>query len=270
MEAAQWERNRLFIGSEYEVASYGSGEIRHKNPQEDSESDNSILALNTIITHEIKTPVRAIDGYARIFLEDYGGKVDKEGCFLIENIRVICKDTITLIDRLLTYTRITDIEPVKETVNLRQMIRDVFEELNRGYTEKGRKTILNFDEDFPFVLCDSQLIRQVLLNLMSNALKFTRERETPVISVGFYNENGEDVFYIKDNGVGFDMEYSQNLFGMFQRMHTENEFEGNGIGLFIVKRLIQKMNGRVWITGEVGKGACAYFTLPHENILKRF
>jgi signal transduction histidine kinase len=236
--------------------------------EKQNDSSYDLQALNSTITHEIKAPVRAIDGYARIFLEDYSEKVDAEGISLISNIRVICKETIALIDKLLEFTRLSEIEPVKETVDLQQMVSDVFEELKRGYTEKGRNAVLQFQDEIPFVLCDGKLMRQVVTNLISNALKFTRERETAVITAGCSCSDGEDIFYIRDNGVGFDMEYSQNLFGMFQRMHSEDEFEGSGVGLSIVKRLIQKMGGRVWITGEVGKGACAFFTLPPENILK--
>lgn len=232
------------------------------------EKEAGLQALNFTISHEIKAPVRAIDGYARIFLEDYGGKIDENGLSLILNIRDICKETLALINKLLDYTRLSEIEPVKETVDLERMIRTVFEELAAGYMEKGREAELHFEEEIPFVLCDRTLMNQVVSNILSNALKFTREKSKAVITAGFHREKGEDSFYIRDNGVGFDMEYSENLFGMFQRMHSEDEFEGSGVGLSIVKRLIQKMGGRVWITGEVGRGACIFFTLPQENILK--
>lgn len=227
-----------------------------------------LQALNFTLSHEIKAPVRAIDGYARIFLEDYGGQIDPNGLSLILNIREICRDTLTLINQLLEYTRLSEIEPVKETVDLQQMIRTIFKKLVEGYTEKDQEAVLVFEEEIPFVLCDRTLMRQIVINILSNALKFTREESKAVITAGFHREKGEDVFYIRDNGVGFDMEYSENLFGMFQRMHSENEFEGSGVGLFIVKSLIQKMRGKVWIMGEVGKGASLFFTLPPENILR--
>ena len=227
-----------------------------------------LQALNFTLSHEIKAPVRAIDGYARIFLEDYGGQIDPNSLSLILNIREICRDTLTLINQLLEYTRLSEIEPVKETVDLQQMIRTVFKKLVEGYTEKDQEAVLIFGEEIPFVLCDRTLMRQIVINILSNALKFTREESKAVITAGFHREKGEDVFYIRDNGVGFDMEYSENLFGMFQRMHSENEFEGSGVGLFIVKSLIQKMGGKVWIIGEVGKGASLFFTLPPENILR--
>ncbi|MDF1493417.1 sensor histidine kinase [Caproiciproducens sp. CPB-2] len=242
----------------------GIQEQEQKSPRDDG---HDLQMLSSTISHEIKAPVRAIDGYARIFLEDYRDKIDEDGLLLISNIRTICGETLAMIDRLLEYTRLSGVEPVKETVNLQQMIQDVCDELAAGYKSK-KATVLKFQEEIPFVLCDGTLMHQVVVNLVSNALKFTREEQTAVITAGFHPENGEDVFYIRDNGVGFDMEYSQNLFGMFQRMHSDDEFEGSGVGLSIVKKLIQAMGGRVWITGEVGKGACVYFTLPPGNILK--
>lgn len=249
---------------EQEAFFAGRQEQEKKAPRDDS---HDLQVLSSTISHEIKAPVRAIDGYARIFIEDYQDKIDEDGLLLISNIRGICRETLAMIDKLLDYTRLSGVEPVKETVNLQQMIQDVCNELATGYKSKGN-TVMKFQEEIPFVLCDGTLMHQVVVNLISNALKFTREEQTVVITAGFRKENGEDVFYIRDNGVGFDMEYSQNLFGMFQRMHSEDEFEGSGVGLSIVKKLIQAMGGRVWITGEVGKGACVNFTLPPGNILK--
>ncbi|MHB8063415.1 MAG: sensor histidine kinase [Ruminiclostridium sp.] len=146
------------------------------------------------------------------------------------------------------------------------MIKSVFDELVIGYSE-NQKITLQIDEDIPFILADSILIRQVITNIISNSFKFTRNKDIGLITVGYSFENNENVFYIKDNGVGFDMKFSENLFGMFQRMHSIDDFEGSGVGLAIVKLIVQKFGGRVWITGEVGKGACVYFTISQENIL---
>lgn len=245
-----------------------AGQQKRETEKEDLNRDiRDLQLLSSTISHEIKAPVRAIDGYARIFMEDYCDKTDEEGLSLISNIRGICKETLSMIDKLLEYARLSGVEPVKETVNLQKMIRDVFTQLATGYKSKNRP-VLKFQEEIPFVLCDGTFLRQVMMNIISNALKFSADGKETVITAGFHQENGEDVFYIRDNGVGFDMEYSQSLFGMFQRMHTSDEFEGSGLGLSIVKKLIQAMGGRVWITGEVGKGACVYFTLPPANILK--
>lgn len=230
-------------------------------------TNHELEALNITISHEIKAPVRAIDGYARIFIEDYGSGVDEDGLVLLQNIRNICKDTLILINSLLDYTKFADAEPISETIDLKAMLWDVFHNLSISYSEK-QKIQIKIDEHIPYILADSLLIRQVLVNLLSNALKFTKNKEISIITVGYYLSQNEHVFFVKDNGVGFDMEFSSNLFGMFQRMHTIDDYEGSGVGLAIVRKIIQKFGGRVWITGEVGKGACVYFTIAPEHILK--
>ena len=231
-------------------------------------SNNELQALNATISHEIKAPVRAIDGYARIFLEDYGNSISSESTDLILNIRTICSDTLTLINKLLDYTRFAEAEPIQEAIDLSLMIRDVFNELTISYSDT--QTIkLKMDKHIPFILADRILIKQVIINIISNSLKFTsNNKDVTVISIGYLFENNENIFYIKDNGVGFDMKFSENLFGMFQRMHSIDDFEGSGVGLAIVKKIIQKFGGKVWITGAVGKGACVYFTIAPEYILK--
>lgn len=186
---------------------------------------------------------------------------------MIKNIRAICKDTLSLVNKLLDYTQFVSNEPIKEMINLNGLIKDVFDELVFEYA-KTHKIILEFDSNIPLILSDSLLIRQVVTNIISNSLKFTRDKEVGVITAGYILQNGEDIFYIKDNGVGFDMQFSENLFEMFQRMHSVDDFEGSGVGLAIVKKIIQKLEGRVWITGEVDKGACVYFILNRENVLR--
>ena len=231
------------------------------------DTNDELREFNYTISHEIKAPVRAIDGYARIFIEDYSKQVDKDGILLIEGIRHICSDTLLLINKLLEYIKFAEVEPTKEVINLKEVVQSIFEELLFGYTEKN-KIELKFENELPIILGDNILIKQVITNLISNSLKFTANKELAIITVGYSYKNNENVFYIKDNGVGFDMKFSESLFGMFQRMHSENDFEGSGVGLAIVKKIIQKFNGRAWITGEVGKGACTYFTIGEENILK--
>ncbi len=228
---------------------------------------NDLRIFNSSISHEIKAPIRAIDGYARIFLEDYGAGMDENGVELIENIRTICRDTLTLVNKLLDYTKYAEMEPIKEPVDLKDLIQSVFHELVGSYSQSN-SIKLQFEGSIPFILSDRFLIKQVITNIISNSLKFTRGKEVGIITAGYQYENNVPVFYIKDNGVGFDMKFSENLFGMFQRMHSSYDFEGSGIGLALVKKMIESLGGRVWITGEVGKGACTYFTIAQEDILK--
>ena len=230
-------------------------------------TNDELKALNYTISHEIKAPVRAIDGYARIFIEDYGSQVDDDGVCLISNIRSICSDTLLLINKLLEYIKFADMEPIKEIIDFKELVEKTFKELVIGYADK-KEIQLNFESELPGILGDNILIKQVVMNLISNSLKFTYNKDSALITVGYIFENDENIFYIKDNGVGFDMKFSEHLFGMFERMHSESEFEGSGVGLAIVKKIIQKFGGRVWITGEVGKGACTYFTISEENILR--
>lgn len=230
-------------------------------------TNDELKAFNYTISHEIKAPVRAIDGYARIFIEDYKNQVDDDGVALIRNIRNICGDTLLLINKLLEYIKFADIEPTKEIIDLKQLIQETFTELIVGYTEMD-KIQLKFEGHLPIILGDTILMKQVVTNLISNSMKFTCTKDYALIIIGYVFENNENIFYIKDNGVGFDMKFSEGLFGMFQRMHSQSEFEGSGVGLAIVKKIIQKFDGRVWITGEVGKGACTCFTIGEDKILK--
>jgi signal transduction histidine kinase len=230
-------------------------------------ADTSELMSFFTISHEIKAPVRAIDSYARIFLEDYGQSLDPEAYGIVENIRSICKETIALTNKLLEYTRIGQNEPNDEVVDLKGMIQEVFASLDDAIGDQGQ-TRLVFDSVVPPVIGDPLLLRQAMVNIISNSLKFARGKDEAVITVGCEKLNGEDVFFIRDNGIGFDMQYSEKLFGMFQRLHTSDEFEGSGIGLAIVKKIILLHRGRVWITGEVGRGATVYFTLPREKVLR--
>jgi signal transduction histidine kinase len=230
--------------------------------------NNELMSFSFTISHEIKSPVRAIDGYARIFLEDYGQTLGPDARGIIEAIRNICKETITLSNKLLEHARIARSEPANEVVDLRGMIQSVFNVLNNDNDHGSARLI--FESPIPHVIGDSALLRQAVLNIVSNSLKFTRGKEDAVITVGCERINGEDVFFIRDNGAGFDidMRYSAKLFTMFQRMHTSDEFEGTGIGLAIVKKIILLHKGRVWITGEVGRGATVYFILPPEKVLR--
>lgn len=147
-------------------------------------------------------------------------------------------------------------------IEMDTLARTVFEELEAAASER---TIQFTIKPLPLAHGDHTVIRQVFVNLLSNAIKFTRHREAAIIEVGSRVEENENIYYIKDNGVGFDMQYAGKLFGVFQRLHSEAEFEGTGVGLAIVKRIIQRHGGRVWAEGKVNEGATFYFTLPRKG-----
>lgn len=227
--------------------------------------NRKLQTLNCTIAHEMKSSLHAINSYAGIFIEDYEKQIDENGAKLIRSICNLCSDTLSIMDNLLGYIKIQDIEPANEKINLDNLISEVFEKLVSVY-EKDVK--LNFETKLPDIFFDKVLIKLVITNLISNALKFSQNEEIPTITVGYKYDNEENVFYIRDNGVGFDMKFSEKLFEMFQRMHSSDEFEGNGLGLVIVKSIIEKYYGRVWIEGEVGRGACIYFTMADKYIIK--
>jgi light-regulated signal transduction histidine kinase (bacteriophytochrome) len=167
---------------------------------------------------------------------------------------------------LLEYTRIAQIEPSNQVIDLRKMIEDVY--ASAKYSgKKGSALALTILSDIPHIVGDALLIRQAILNIFSNSVKFTQEQDAPHIWVDYQAEDGRHTFSFRDNGVGFDMKYANNLFGMFQRMHSSDEFEGTGIGLATIKMILSLHGGDVTITGEVGKGATIFFTLPADRVL---
>jgi light-regulated signal transduction histidine kinase (bacteriophytochrome) len=164
-----------------------------------------------------------------------------------------------LIDDLLNFSRIGRREMKRSSIPMSDLALNVFEELKGECQERSIEFLGN---DLPSAVGDHQMIRQVLINLFSNAIKFTKHQQPAKIEMGATEEGDENVYYIKDNGVGFDMNYSNKLFGVFQRLHSVEEFEGTGVGLAIVQRVIQRHGGRVWAEADLNQGATFYFTLP--------
>ena len=167
-----------------------------------------------------------------------------------------------LIDDLLGFSRLTRKEIFNGSLDMETMIRSAWSEIRSEYPDRNVKLVLH---DLPRGVGDQALIRQVLLNLLSNAMKFSRSREQAMIEVGAHREEKRNVYFIRDNGVGFDMRYHDKLFGVFQRLHRAEEFEGTGVGLAIVERIIHRHGGTVWAEGNVDNGATFYFTLAAEE-----
>ena len=163
-----------------------------------------------------------------------------------------------LVDDLLSFSRVNRQNLIKQTVNIGNMALEILQNLMTEYA--GRDITINIGE-LPKSQADPAMLKQVLINLLSNALKFTGEQTQPTIEIGCEQVEGEPVYFVKDNGVGFDMTYIHKLFGVFQRLHRLDEFEGTGVGLAIVQRIIERHGGRVWAEAEVGKGAKFSFTL---------
>ncbi len=226
----------------------------------DLEAANQELeSFSYSVSHDLRTPLRAIDGFAHILLEDYADKLDAEGQRLLNTVRNNTSRMGHLIDDILQFSRTGRLEMHFAEIDMEQMARNVAAELRTSVADS--KLQLEIDA-LPSAKGDAAMLRQVFVNLLSNAIKFSSKCETPRIKVGGYNEGNEAIYYVQDNGVGFDMQYANKLFGVFQRLHSMEEFEGTGIGLAIVKRIITRHGGRVWAEGKVNEGATIYFALP--------
>jgi len=224
-----------------------------------TEAIEELEAFAYSVSHDLRAPLRAIDGFSQMLVEDYGDKLDAEGHRLLAVVQHSAKDMGQLIDDLLAFSRLGRTGMKVATVNMDELARRVIEDLR--HEVPGRHVQLNVDT-LPATAGDQAMIRQVFANLLTNAIKFTRPREYAVIEVGAMVDGSQNTYFVKDNGVGFDMKYADKLFQVFQRLHSTDEFEGTGIGLALVQRVITRHGGRVWAEGEVDKGATFCFALP--------
>ena len=223
-------------------------------------ANKELEAFSYSVSHDLRTPLRAIDGFSHILLEDYANKLDDEGKRLLNVVRNNTSRMGQLIDDILKFSRAGRLEINYSEIDMEQLAYSVSVELRPVVA--GDKLQLEI-EHLPPARGDGAMMRQVFVNLLSNALKFSRAKETPMIKVGSYIHGDEAIYFVKDNGAGFDMKFVDKLFGVFQRLHSVNEFEGTGIGLAIVKRIVTRHGGRVWAEGKVNEGATIYFSLPN-------
>ena len=210
------------------------------------------------ISHDLKAPLRAISGYSGMLHQDYSGSLDEEGNRLLNVINDNAVQMGQLIEDILQYSRMVRRPLEKGEVHIKKLTEGVILELEGEY--KDRDIEINVQE-MPNCNGDSVMIKQVLMNLVSNAIKYTGNKEKAKIEVGSKQIDNETVYYVKDNGVGFDMKYSDKLFGLFQRLHSKKEFEGTGVGLAIVQTLVNKHRGKIWADAKVNVGAIFYFSL---------
>jgi signal transduction histidine kinase len=222
-------------------------------------ANKELESFSYSVSHDLRTPLRAIDGYSLILLEDYAGKLDVEGMRLLNVVRDNTSRMSQLIDDILNFSRTGRLELTFAEIDMEKLAHRVFEELQPGVVGANLQVEI---EPIPPLKGDSAMMHQVFVNLLSNAIKFSSAKEVARIKVGASTGGGETIYYVKDNGAGFDMQYANKLFGVFQRLHGVTEFDGTGIGLAIVKRIITRHGGRVWAEGEVGKGATFYFSIP--------
>jgi len=210
------------------------------------------------VSHDLRAPLRAVDGFSSMLLEEFSAQMPPEAKLLLNNVRTSAKQMGQLIDDLLRFSSLGRQALSNRPVNISAHVHEVLEELRKKQADRRIEIQIS---ELPDCVGDPSLLRQVLVNLLSNAFKFTRQREKAIIEVGCQQQEGENVYFIRDNGAGFDMRHIEKLFGVFQRFHRADEFEGTGVGLSIVQRIIQRHGGRIWAEAEVDKGATFYFTL---------
>ncbi|WP_084492213.1 sensor histidine kinase [Leptospira kmetyi] len=226
-------------------------------------SNKDLEAFSYSVSHDLRAPIRAISGFSKILMEDHGNDLGEEGRRILNIVIQNSENMGQLIDDLLEYSRLGRREIAFSVVNMKSMAEKILEEITNYYPETKIETIVG---DLPQAKADSGLLKQLLFNLVSNAFKYSNKKDFPKVEIGSYQNDGETVFFVKDNGAGFDMKYQHKLFNIFQRLHHADQFEGTGVGLAIVKRVIEKHDGRVWGEGKPDEGACFYFTLgAHEN-----
>lgn len=221
--------------------------------------NKELEAFSYSVSHDLRAPLRAISGFSEAIQEDYASVLDSEGKRYFGLIQDNAHKMGRLVDDLLTFSRLGRQEIIRTEVDINTLVKGICDELIASSQDRDIK----FDiQKVPAVHGDKAMIRQALVNLFSNAAKFTKNKVSALVEFGSTSNEGEIIFYVKDNGAGFDMRYKDKLFGVFQRLHSTVEFEGTGVGLALVNRIITRHGGRVWAEGEVNKGAVFYFTLP--------
>ena len=217
-------------------------------------------AFTCSVSHDLKEPLRAIEAFSQFVLEDYGDRLDEQGREYLVKLRNASVRMKRLIEDLLALSRVSRQLSPPARVDVGRLLKEIVEGIQPTIDARG--ATVEAEDGLPDVLAESPRIEQLFTNLVGNALKFN-ESERPVVKVGVRGvEDGTATFYVQDNGIGVDSECHERIFGMFQRLHRREDYEGTGAGLAIVKRVVEALGGRVWVESEVGAGATFLFTLP--------
>ncbi len=221
--------------------------------------NKELEAFSYSVSHDLRTPLRAVNGYAIMLKEDYEEKLDAEGHRIIRNIISNAKMMGQLIDDLLAFSRLGKKELKRSRIDMQSVVKTVVNELLQHEPENKYSAQI---AALPAIDADEVMIKQAFINLVGNAIKYSSKKKAPEIEIGFIEQETKIIYYVKDNGAGFDMAYADKLFGVFQRLHSQEEFEGSGVGLALVKRIIEKHTGEIWAEGVENTGATFYFSLP--------
>ncbi len=220
-------------------------------------ANRELETFNYSVAHDLRAPLRGIDGFSQVLLEDYGKTLDARGQHYLQRVREAAQHMGRLIDSLLTLARVTRVSLSSQPVDLTELARATAARLKESQPSRVVEFVIGdgFTQNG-----DSALLGAAIENLLSNAWKFTRNQPNPRIEFGSIQQGGQTAYFVRDNGAGFDMAFASKLFGVFQRLHAPSEFEGTGVGLATVQRIVHRHGGRVWAEGKVGEGACFHFT----------
>jgi light-regulated signal transduction histidine kinase (bacteriophytochrome) len=269
----------IFAASRYRVARLRSAnsvlnklvndrttEIQAKNEEIASQNEQlhelnkELEAFSYSVSHDLRAPLRSVIGYSQMLEEDYFEKLDEGGRRSLKVIRQNAARMNNLIDDLLEFSKLSGKELLKSKIDTEKLVKNILDEM-KSSVQKVEISV----NPLPPVFADSKLFSQVWINLISNAIKYSSKKAAPLVEIGSYREENVTVFYVKDNGAGFDMKYVDKLFGVFQRLHKVDEFEGTGVGLALVYRIVAKHGGRIWAEAKVNEGATFYFSLPNQG-----
>lgn len=231
---------------------------KEKRTVELEEVNKELEAFSYSVSHDLRAPLRAISGFSEVLAKDYISQLDEEAKIFFSEIIRNARKMGELIDNLLEFSRLSKQDIFRDTINMNEIVESIVAELKK--LEPKRNIDLSLQE-LPKIEGDKNMLKQLFFNIISNAFKYTGRKEIAIIEIGSYSRNREQVFYVKDNGAGFDPRYYNKLFGVFQRLHSGIEFEGTGVGLAIVQKIATKHGGEVWAEGKVGEGACFYVSL---------
>ena len=256
-------RPTYLLGISQDITERRNAQVELLRAKEATEAANQELeAFSYSVAHDLRSPLRAIDGFSLALLEDHGARLDEEGRAYLTRVRTAAQDMAELIDDLLTLSRVTRAEMRQQPVDLSERANAIIDRLRTIDVHRQVKIVIQPDLR---AFGDPGLLGVVLENLLGNAWKFTRKRTEALIELGSLGKEGKNVFFVRDNGAGFDMTYAGRLFGVFQRLHHASEFEGTGIGVATVQRIVKRHGGRIWAEGEIDRGATFYFTLADEE-----
>lgn len=238
-----------------------SQKVQAANQQLES-ANKELESFSYSVSHDLRAPLRAMDGFSRAVIEDYGPQLPPDGLRYLEVIRTSAQRMGNLIDDLLNFSRLSRATLRKRPLDVRRLVQDTLEDLNSQ--REGREIKVSIG-DLPSCEGDASLLKQVWINLLSNAFKYTQKRASAIVEIGCNADKRPNVYFVRDNGTGFDMRYAHKLFGVFQRLHRAEDYDGTGVGLAIVQRIIHRHGGRVWADAVIEQGATFYFTLEGDN-----